>query len=686
MSLCINPHCCEPNHPGNDGSRFCQSCGSDLVLKERYRVMRLLSDKSGFGRVYEAYERNIPKILKVLKEIHEHNSKAVQLFEREALVLSQLKNPGVPAVEPDGYFQFLPRGSTEPLHCIIMEKIDGPNLREWMRQQGNHAINESQALQWLRQLAEVLHLVHQRNYFHRDIKPENIMLRSNGRLVLVDFGAAREMTSTYLAHLGSSDGVTRISSAGYTPPEQEKGQAVPQSDFYALGWTFVYLLTGKQPTDADIYNPLSDEFHWHQFAPQISLPLADLIDRLIAPRASDRASNRPKNTEEILQALTELSQQSSTAAYPLPTALPTLSSAQGLAQPLLTLPQSVETQLTSSNRQIGVAGSRWLIGGLAALVLGMGGYLGWQALGRSPSTTGTAQSLPIAQTLKGHTGFINYALFSPDGKNLITCGADNQIFVWDLASGAAVRVLKGHTGFVNVLALSGNGQTLVSGGADNKILIWDLPTGSLLQTLTGHTNAINALAIASDGTLVSGSADRTVRIWELATGKPLRTLTGLDGFVNAIAVSPDARLVVAAGTAPRIKAWELATGQPVHTFTGYTGTINALTVSPDGSTLIAGGTDKTIRIWDLATGDLLHSLTGHMGFINTLLVRGDGETLLSSDAGGTLKLWNLTTDRPLHTYTGKGAPLDHVAVSPDWKAIATGRGFDTVRLWNLPEQ
>jgi len=668
-----------------------------LVLKERYRVMRLLSDKSGFGRVYEAYERNIPKILKVLKDVHGHNPKAVQLFEREAAVLSQLKNPGVPAVEAGGYFQFLPRGNTEPLHCIVMEKIDGPNLREWMRQQGNHPINESQALQWLRQLTEVLHLVHQHNYFHRDIKPENIMLRSNGRLVLVDFGAVREMTSTYLAQLGSSDGVTRISSAGYTPPEQEKGQAVPQSDFYALGWTFVYLLTGKQPTDADIYDPLSDEFHWHQFAPQITPPVAAFIDRLIAPRASDR----PHNTAEILRDLTELSDLSAhimaASLPPITTAPPSLGAVQPLLTmpqltmpqltvPQLTMPQPPKTQLIQADRWGWLNGKRWLIGGLAAVMLGLGGYFGWQTYQRSPGRSGTAQTLVVNQTLKGHTGFINYALFSPDGKTLMTASADHQIFVWNLETKMAVRVLQGHTGFVNVLALSGDGQTLVSGGADKKILLWDLSTGRLLHTLTGHTNAINALAIASDGILVSGSADRTVRTWDLATGNPLQTLTGLDGFVNAVAVSPDARLVIAAGAAPSIQSWNLATGQPIRTFVGYNGTINALTISPDGSTLIAGGTDKAIRLWDVSTGKLMHTLTGHTGFINTLAAQGDGTTLLSSDAEGTLKRWNLKTDRPLQTYTGQGNSLDYVAVSPDWKAIATGRGSDTVQLWTLPEK
>lgn len=97
-----------------------------------------------------------------------------------------------------------------------MEKIDGPNLKQWMVQQGNHPISEKQAMLWLTQLTDVLHLVHQHNYFHRDIKPENIMLRSSGQLVLVDFGAAREMTQTYMAHLGDSN-ITAVSSAGYTP-------------------------------------------------------------------------------------------------------------------------------------------------------------------------------------------------------------------------------------------------------------------------------------------------------------------------------------------------------------------------------------------------------------------------------------------------------------------------------------
>jgi serine/threonine protein kinase len=379
MSFCINPRCVQPDHSGNDGSQFCQSCGSDLLLLGRYRVMRLISDKSGFGRVYEAFDRSTPKILKVLKETLSHNSKAVALFQQEAIVLSQLPHPGIPAIEPQSYFQFQPRAQSpaqspqiaEPLHCIIMEKIDGPNLREWMQQQGGNPISEKQALNWLKQLAEILNLVHQKNYFHRDIKPENIMLRSSGQVVLVDFGAAREMTFTYLAQLGKSGEITRISSAGYTPPEQEKGQAVPQSDFYALGCTFIYLLTGKPPTDSKIYNSLNNEFYWRKYAPQVSPQFASFIDKLVAPRASDR----PRTTQDILTTLTQLeSELAQSPSIPPVTKLGKRSPSASLssaAQPSASsspILSPTQMQGTTSSPTLLPKPRKWLWGGAIALL------------------------------------------------------------------------------------------------------------------------------------------------------------------------------------------------------------------------------------------------------------------------------------------------------------------------------
>ncbi|HEY9648803.1 MAG TPA: serine/threonine-protein kinase, partial [Chroococcidiopsis sp.] len=577
MSLCINPFCPEPDHYKNDGSRFCQSCGSDLILQDRYRVLRLISDKSGFGKIYEAYERSTPKLLKVLKDDHNDNEKAVELFQQEAEVLSQLHHPGIPLIEPHGYFQFLPRNGEGVLHCIIMEKIDGPNLREWMKQQGNHPIGEVQALQWLKQAAEVLHLVHSKNYFHRDIKPENIMLRSNGQLVLVDFGAAREMTYTYLAQLsGGTSGVTRISSAGYTPPEQEHGQAVPQSDFYALGRTFIYLLTGKLPTDTGIYDPMENEFHWRRHAPDLSPGFAALIDRLIAPKVSER----PQNTEELLKAIASLEQEPRDRHPNLPTSSSaniTTQSSNITQSPNITLSQP---SALSRSRLWWSSSPRWLIAGLTAVVLSGGAVGGWLLYRMVLAPSVQMETVKAVRSLSGHSGNINALVLSPGEQTLVSASSDNTIKIWDFRTGQLERSLSGHSSFINAIAVSPDGQTIVSGSADKTVRLWNFQTGALLQTLEGHRSFVNAVLVSHTGQyVISGSADGQILIWDAQTGQVLRTLSSGSSAINALALSRDGQHLVSGSANGSLTVWDMDTGQEVSAIAAHTSPINALLIS-----------------------------------------------------------------------------------------------------------
>ncbi|WP_082650662.1 protein kinase domain-containing protein [Mastigocoleus testarum] len=298
MSLCINPHCSKPDN--SDNILFCQSCGSELLLEGRYRATKLLG-RGGFGQTYEVSDarRNIPKVLKILIN---NQPKAVELFQREAEVLKTLNHPGIPKVEEDDYFVYLPR-SQQPLHCLVMEKIEGMDLYRYLEKRDGRPINQKLAVQWLKEIVTILHLVHERKYFHRDIKPPNIMLGAKGNLVLIDFGAARQATRTYyVAH--QKGNVTGVISVGYTPSEQINGQAIPQSDFFALGRTFVFLLTGKEPNDPAIFDSYNDRVDWRDKVPEISPKFADLIDRMMARSPSQR----PANTKEILQGLAEVEQ------------------------------------------------------------------------------------------------------------------------------------------------------------------------------------------------------------------------------------------------------------------------------------------------------------------------------------------------------------------------------------------
>lgn len=301
MSYCINPRCSETAASSNASAHTCSCCGAELLLSNRYRVKRLLGE-GGFGKTFEVEdvlansgESGSRKVLKVLLKT---SDKAVELFQREADVLSRLQHPGIPRVEPDGYFTLWLPDAVNPLHCLAMEFIEGQNLQKWVEEQKEFPLSGELAFEWLKQLVEILHALHQQQYFHRDIKPENIMLTPCGQLVLIDFGAVREVTDTMLAKLGALQaGITSLVSIGYTPTEQINGKAVPQSDFFALGRTFVYLLTGEYPPN--LINSETDELVWRDRSQPISPALAYLIDWMMAASPGQR----PQNTALILQYL-----------------------------------------------------------------------------------------------------------------------------------------------------------------------------------------------------------------------------------------------------------------------------------------------------------------------------------------------------------------------------------------------
>ena len=292
MSYCINPKCSARCNP--DPLEHCQACKTPLLIQGRYRLIRPLRDLDEWGdtEIFEVDDQGVSKVLKLLK-----TPRLLPLFEREVKTLQQLQHPGIPQVESDGYFAFSLENGLE-VYCLVMEKITGENLEQWMENRG--PIDQALALKWLGQLAEILNQVHRNELFHRDIKLSNIMLRPNGQLALIDFGTVRKVTNTYLAKIGGRRDVTSVVSPGYTPLEQINGKAVPQSDFYALGRSFVYLLTGKHPVDFD-EDSQTGQLNWRDQAPQISPWFANLIDDLMAPFPGQR----PLSAQEILRRLAD---------------------------------------------------------------------------------------------------------------------------------------------------------------------------------------------------------------------------------------------------------------------------------------------------------------------------------------------------------------------------------------------
>ncbi len=695
MSLCINPDCPRPDHPGNNEANSCQACGTTLILAGRYRVMRLLSSQTGFGMVYEAYERDLPKILKVLRREHGQTPKIVAMFQQEAATLSQLNHPGVPFMTEDGYFTLTTTTMATPLHCIVMEKIDGINLTQWMKQQGYHPIREQQALRWLTQLVEILQQIHQSNYFHRDIKPENVMIRTGGQLALVDFGAAREMTQTYLKQVSNRGGiVTAISSAGYTPPEQENGQAVPQSDFYALGRTLIYLSTAKAPTDSALYDPLENRFEWRAYAPQISTELADLLDSMIAQRVVDR----PASAQDILRRLTSLTDRIDQTASRSPS--PTV--------PETTFPQgALLSNSASTSLQFGITTPSWqtlpqtllppkrnrrwpwVIATLVGLVTLGGGAIALRHY-VIPQPVPVQRPEPkqlkvqLQRTLPAHSGTINDLLLFADGLRMVSASADKTIRLWDLTSGKVLQTLGNQTGFVNTVLLSPDETLLYSGNADGALQGWIIANGtSLWQQPTAHSGPINTITRTPDGQqLISGGADGQIHIWQASTGQLVRSLDTKQGAVNSVVVTSDGQYIISGGSDRTIKLWKISTGNLARTLKGHESFINALVISPDGRFLFSASADGTIRQWQIKTGKLLHILSGHTSFINDMVFSRDGRTLSTGSADKTVRIWNVETGAAEQVLTGFNMLIDHVVVSSSDQIVTASRTIPAIKVWS----
>ena len=313
MSYCINPNC--KKRQNSDNAENCLFCKTSLLIEGRIRLvkpLRLLPEDpfSYYTEIFEVDDAgtqwNPVREQRIMKVLTLNNPQLLSLFEREAQTLQILLHPGIPRSTIDDYFTFVPT-SCSKLHCLVMQKIEGENLAQWIERSGR--ISQAQALQWLQQLFEILDFVHRSGFFHRDIKPSNIIVQPNSQLALIDFGGVREVTDTYLAKVSGSAGtdtamgyeITAIRTPCYSPLEQINGRAVPQSDFYAVGRTFVYCLTGIQLINLPA-NEKTGRLIWRKKAPQIDQPLADFLDELMAPFPAQR----PQTTQVILQRLERL--------------------------------------------------------------------------------------------------------------------------------------------------------------------------------------------------------------------------------------------------------------------------------------------------------------------------------------------------------------------------------------------
>ncbi len=209
----------------------------DRTFDRRYVIKRKLGS-GGMADVYLAEDQELGRrvALKLLDERHASDEQFVERFRREAQSAAGLNHPNIVSI--------FDRGRAEGTYYIAMEYLDGRTLKELLIRNGPTPIPI--AIDYARQILGALSFAHRNGIIHRDIKPHNIIVGSDGRLKVTDFGIARSGASQ-MTEAGSI-----VGTAQYLSPEQARGAPVdPRSDLYSLGIVLYEMLTGKVPFTGD---------------------------------------------------------------------------------------------------------------------------------------------------------------------------------------------------------------------------------------------------------------------------------------------------------------------------------------------------------------------------------------------------------------------------------------------------
>ena len=265
------------------------------------------------------------------------------------------------------------------------------------------------------------------------------------------------------------------------------------------------------------------------------------------------------------------------------------------------------------------------------------------------------------------------AVFSHDGRSILTGDTDGAVGLWDIASGKVVRSLEGHhSGSVWAVAFSPDDKLAISGSDDSTVKLWEVGTGKLVRTYCGHSDTVHSVAFGPGGhTALSGSFDRTMKRWGIDIGGEARVFSGHTGVVPSVVFSPDGRTALSGGNDSAMKLWDVATGHELRSFAGHGAQVNSLVFSADGRTALSGSNDKTMRLWDIASGRLIRTFEGSASPVAAVALGADGQRAYSIGSDCAIGVWDAQSGKLLRTFSVEKNAAS-AGFSPDFGTVLCG--------------
>ena len=647
-----------------------------------YRIEKRIGS-GGMGEVFKAHDETLRRVvaLKMLPVEFTSDADRVRRFEQEAFAASRLNHPNIITI-----FEITRGGDA---HFIVEEIVEGRTLRDLLRDPESKKIQPlelERALDIAIQIARALKAAHTAWIIHRDIKPENVMVRDDGLVKVLDFGIAK-LGNERGTFVSSRDNMSSaefraqepsltvpgaiMGTASYMSPEQARGEPLDgRTDLFSLGIVLYEMVTGVQlfsgATQAVVLQSLKQS------------------DGVVEPGL--KSGNIPKELQRILRRALRSDREERYA------------SAGEFLEDLTRLKRRLESR--TARRIVRVS----VLTVVAALAI-----------------VGVAAFLSVNETWEerifrdGSTAAARRAVFSPDGKLLVSVSEDHSVMVWDFARRMRLATLREHTGPVTTVAFSPDAKWFVTGSEDQTAILWNAADLKKETVWNEQQGPVLAAGFAPDATRLiysTGNAlivrdtktwnkEREIparigshgnyvflengvvvnnggHVWELANGH-YRTATLPDWGGNWLAVAPDRKHVATVDAHGYLFTLDLSQPETVNRQHAHHDHGRAIEFSPDGK-LIASGAERVL-LWDASTMTRIAPLE-YESVVWSVVFSPDGRWLVSTHGDGSLLVWDVVNRELEANLRQHSGGVRALAFSPDGKRLASASEDQSVILWD----